>query len=235
MVQAAPKTKTTESFHSYPINIQKLIHHLQSGKNFTPIQIKEIIAEANISSEDLFPWADFNHPVADSYGRKLVFNGGHFEVMVMSWLPGDFSAIHDHGSTQWGAVQCFGVAEHYIYSFKDGILKTEKPAHYTPYQIHTVDHDLIHQMGNSGNDPFLSLHVYGCAESTENITGNARIFDLLEECIQYTDGGVFFCLPQSQINYRVPGIKGDMETTLRYHRLMRDRVRRILQSKDNFS
>ena len=179
------------------------------------------------------PWADFDHPVADSYGRQLVHHGGHFEVMVMSWLPGDCSAIHDHGSTQWGAVQCFGAAEHYIYRFSEGKLKTLDPAHYTPGMVRAVDHNLIHQMGNSSDRPFLSLHVYGCPNKAESITGNARIFDLWENSIQYTDGGVFFCLPELEIKQKDYGLVADKTAILRHHHQMANRIQRILQSQND--
>lgn len=217
---------------NYSINLETLIETLQRSPHFTPTQIKAIVENANITSAELMPWADFDHPVADSYGRKLVYDGGHFEIMVMSWMPGDFSAIHDHGATQWGAVQCFGVAEHYIYRFTNDLLRTLERAHYTPGMVRAVDHSLIHQMGNSSNEPFLSLHVYGCAQPNPSITANARIFDLLEGSIQYTDGGVFFCLPEDQINQRVHGIRGDRESTLRHHRQMGTRLRRILEYQD---
>ena len=212
----------------FPLSIQHLIEFLQQRSNITPTHVKYCIKQANITPEDLMPWAAFNHPLADSYGRKLVFHGGYFEIMVMSWMPGDYSAIHDHGGAEWGAVQCFGQADHYIYRVDQGILKTLKSAPYTPGMIHTVNHDLIHQMGNPGETPFLSLHVYGCTEHQTSITGNARIFDLLEETIQYTDGGVFFGLPEHLINQRQMGLKGDSETTQRHHQQMRDRLQHIL-------
>lgn len=219
--------------NAYPASLQRLIRTLQQTDHPTPAQVKELILSANISIQDLIPWADFDHPLADSYGRKLVFYGGHFELMVMSWLPGDFSAIHDHGAAQWGAVQCFGAAAHYIYRFADEGLSTAESAHYTPGMVHAVDPYLIHQMGNPGNVPFLSLHVYGGSRKGENITGNARIFDLLEGSIQYTDGGVFFCLPDTQINRRQPGLQADRITVLRHHCLMCDRIRRILKGQYN--
>jgi len=198
--------KAISEISNYSTNLQNLIETLQRSLHFTPRQIQRLVENTNITSEELMPWVDFDHPVTDSYGRKLVYDGGHFEIMVMSWVPGDFSGIHDHGSTQWGAVQCFGAAEHYIYRFTNGLLSTLEPAHYAPGMVRAVDHSLIHQMTNSGTEPFLSLHVYGCAQPNPSITGNARIFDLLEGSIQYTDGGVFFCLPESQINQRVYGI-----------------------------
>ncbi|MEM7795372.1 MAG: cysteine dioxygenase family protein [Cyanobacteria bacterium P01_C01_bin.118] len=213
--------------------LQTLIETLKQSLNFTPSQVQEILLDINISPEELMPWADFEHPVTDSYGRKLVYDGGHFEIMVMSWMPGDCSAIHDHGATQWGAVQCFGAAEHYVYRFAKGVLSNLDDAHYTPGMVRAVNHSLIHQMANTGTEPFLSLHVYGCARSQGTITGNARIFDLLEESIQYTDGGVFFCLTEAQINQRTYGIQGDLETTLRHHRQMKNRIHRILRYQND--
>ncbi|MBE9070524.1 cysteine dioxygenase family protein [Leptolyngbya cf. ectocarpi LEGE 11479] len=233
MSQTGLSTVATLPIEEYSIKLQKLIEILQRSSHFTPIQVKEILLEVNILPEELMPWADFEHPVADSYGRRLVYDGGHFEIMVMSWVPGDFSAIHDHGAAQWGAVQCFGAAEHYIYRFSKGLLSTLDMAHYSPGMVRTVDHSLIHQMGNAGAEPFLSLHVYGCAKPKGSITGNARIFDLLEESIQYTDGGVFFCLPDDQINRRLSGVRGDRQTTFRHHQQMCDRIYRILQHQYN--
>ena len=222
----------TSEVENFSTSLQNLIETLQRSPFFTPTQIKDIVENANLTPDELMPWADFDHPVTDSYGRKLVCDGGHFEIMVMSWVPGDFSAIHDHGATQWGAVQCFGAAEHYIYRFANGLLSTLEPAHYTPGMVREVDHSLIHQMGNSATEPFLSLHVYGCPQPNTAITGNARIFDLFEGSIQYTDGGVFFGLPESQINKRTYGIRGDRETTLRHCRHRGARLRRILEHHD---
>lgn len=233
MVTMTSQSTLLNQSENYSESIIKLINTLKKTDFFTPEDVKTIVQNSQISTQDLMPWADFDHPIADSYGRKLVFDGGHFEIMVMSWVPGDFSAIHDHGATQWGAVQCFGAAEHYIYSFTKGVLTTREPAHYSPGMVRAVDRSLIHQMGNAGDEPFLSLHVYGCEGAKGTITGNARIFELLEGNIQYTDGGVFFGLPEAQINKRTPGLQGDVETTLRHHSQMRDRIHRILKTEHN--
>ena len=224
---------TNRQTANYPANLKRLIRTLKTISPLTPTQISEVVREVDLTAQDLLPWADFTHPCTDSYGRKLVFHGGHFEIMVMSWLPGDFSAIHDHGSTQWGAVQCFGAAEHTIYSLVKGVLKNPVAANYTPGMVREVDHHLIHQMGNRGKQPFLSLHVYGCEQKMASITANARVFDLLEGTIQYTDGGVFFCLPEDKINKRDYGLSGDKETTMRQYRLMRDRLQQALLEDDN--
>lgn len=216
---------------TYPANLQQLIQKLQANTALTPEQVTTMVREAAIAPQDLMPWSAFTHSAYDSYGRQLVFYGGHFEIMVMSWQPGDFSAIHDHGATQWGAVQCFGAAEHYIYQLTNRVLHSPIAAHYSPGMVRTVDHNLIHQMGNASERPFLSLHVYGCPENQVSITGNARVFDLLDNSIQYTDGGVFFCLPEKKINRRRYGLSGDRATTLRQYDLMGDRIYRALNEQ----
>ncbi|MEL6158623.1 MAG: cysteine dioxygenase family protein [Cyanobacteria bacterium J06554_11] len=222
---------------TYPDKLQWLIRALQQAStDLTPLHIKLLLQTIQISEQTLMPWADFSHPVTDSYGRKLVFDGGHFEIMVMSWRPGDVSAIHDHGSTQWGAVQSFGEADHYTYQFASGVLGEPIATPYRPGMVRAVDHSLIHQMGNTGAHPFLSLHVYGVPQSQSAvgpITGDARIFDLLEGCIQHTDGGVFFGLPEEQVNRRLCGLRGAHKAMRLHHCQMSDRFRRILSVQAN--
>ena len=223
------------AIETYPASLAKLIQSLQGVVYLTPPQIKALISKAAISQQELMPWADFTHPARDSYGRNLVFRGKHFEVMVMTWLPGDFSAIHDHGAARWGAVQCFGVAKHYVYTFEQCCLHRLVAANLFPGAIHAFNHSLVDQMGNSSDRTFLSLHVYGCDTITESITSDARVFDLLEGSIQHTNGDAFFCLPEGKINKRLYGVKGDKKTTLLQHRLMRDRLETALASRRDYA
>lgn len=214
---------------SLPVRFQNLVSNLRAQENMTPELAAHCVKAANIQLDDLWDWAEVSHPITHSYGRKLVYAERNFEIMVMSWAPGDCSAIHDHGSAQWGAVQSFGAAEHSVYEFKQGILKTTAIHPFKYRSVVAVNHDLIHQMSNPGNTPMLSLHVYGAYEPQGEITGEARLFDLFEQSIQYTNGGVFFCLPEQEILRRTPGLVGDRSTTLRHHQQMLDRVHRILE------
>ncbi len=231
MVQVISTQPSDDLNPSLPDSLKRLILSLEKQLKLTPTGVRQCLIEAQIASEDLLPWSDFNHPVTDSYGRKQVYRGDLLEVMVMSWAAGDYSAIHDHGATEWGAVQFFGLVEHYNYTFNQGILQTQAKVYFKSGDVATVDHDLVHQMGNPGPTPCLSLHVYGCDSPQGNITGNARIFDLYEECIQKTDGGVFFGLPDHLINQRQMGLRGDRETTLRHHYQMRDRFHKIVSAQ----
>ncbi len=199
-----------------PENVQDLIIAIEAEEQFTPNMAKRLLESSAITADDLAAWADFDHPATDSYGRKLVFDGGCFELMVMSWVDGDMAAIHDHGYTQWGAVKLFGTAEHAIFKMRDGRLSTSERRVFEAGDVVSVGHDLIHQMGNVGSEPFLSLHLYGCYGRDGDITADARLYELHEGNIQRTSGGVFFDLPYSQINARETGLKADFPTRLRH-------------------
>lgn len=182
-----------------PLSLQRLICAIDALSSIDSLALLRALRESNVEADDLSPWADYSHPLKDSYGRKLVFHGGFFELMVMTWLPGDFSAIHDHGLAQWGAVQCFGAAEHDTFTLRGRHLSHDSSLPYAPGQIRIVNSGLIHQMGNAGSQSFLSLHIYGADAGREEITGNARVFDVDQGCIQFTNGGVFFNLPDREI------------------------------------
>lgn len=197
-----------------PQSLQHIVDNLDQDEG-TPAKVAKVLADAQVDTEDLLQWTDFEHPKADSYGRKLVFKAEHFEIMVMSWNPGDFSAIHDHGHTEWGAVQIFGEAEHATFSIIDDMLVTSSREKFEPGTIIPVSHSLIHQMGNPGTEAFISLHVYGAPQTFQSITGEARLYDPVNSRIQLVNGGVFFLLPEKQIVRSEGGPQGDWGTTIR--------------------
>jgi hypothetical protein len=86
---------------------------------------------------------------------------------------------------------------------------------------------LIHQMGNPGQQRFLSLHVYGCREPRPAITAAARVFELDEGCIQFTNGGVFFGLPESDILCRQAGLTSEPLIHQRQARLKAWRLQKM--------
>lgn len=220
-----------ETTSHLPEPIRTIVRALESEKDLKPSHVIRVVREAGVEPGDLREWADFDHLESDSYGRKLVYQGGNFEIMVMSWRPGDFSAIHDHGHTQWGAVQIFGPAEHATFRVEDGDMTTLARWTVDPGDIVGVGHSLVHQMGNPTNDKFfLSLHVYGSVDPRQNITGDARLFDLRNNSIQRVDGGVFFALPEAKIKAVEPGPEGDFPTRLRHMVELIRRLRRMEQA-----
>lgn len=199
-----------------PVSLQNLAARLAERTDWTIAEMRRLVLDAGVTQDELMPWARFDHPATDSYGRILVHHGGHFEIMVMSWAPGDCSAIHDHGHTQYGCVQIFGPAEHAVFRVEDGVISTLSRNQVTPGQVVGVSHTLVHQMCNPGAERFLSMHVYGTPEGKGNITGDARIYDVDAERVLRVDGGVFFALPEKEVKWEEPGPKPDFPTRLRH-------------------
>ena len=227
MLQSSTPVTASEIRH-LPPSLRHIAKTLNRARHLRPADMRKVVLEAQVTAEDLAPLSDLDHSPADSYGRKLVYKGGHFEIMVMSWQPGDFSTIHDHGYTQWGAVQVFGPAEHATFRLEDDRIYTLARWQMKPGEVIGVSHSLLHQMGNPSPDtPFLTLHVYGEPEDVDNVTGDARVIDLENETIQRVDGGVFFALPPEAIKRVEPGPRGDFPTRLRHLIELVRRLRRM--------
>lgn len=224
-------TKTSsppvDQIRDLPAALQTIARALHKERRLKPADMRRIVLDAQVTEADIRPWADYEHPVSDSYGRRLIYQGDNFEIMTMSWLPGDFSTIHDHGYTQWGCVQVFGPAEHATFRMDDQRISTLARWQMQPGEAIGVHHDLLHQMGNATTQPFQSLHVYGKVEDIDNVTGDARILDLERQEIQIVDGGVFFALPESAVKKTLPAPPADFPTRLRHLVELTRRLRRM--------
>ncbi|MEM1322738.1 MAG: cysteine dioxygenase family protein [Bacteroidota bacterium] len=215
-------------------SLSRLIHLLnqsfEKDIQLNPLKARNLVLEADVKVEDMMAYAAFDHPVEDCYGRQLVHDGGNFEVMVMSWKPGDYSSIHNHGYTQWGVVQVFGHTHHMIYNTKNNRLNFSKKEILPAGTAIKVNNALIHQMGNASTEPYLTLHVYGSNQRCGEITADAKNFDLEFDRIAHTCGGAFFNLPQSNIHDVEQGFQPTREVFMHYAQLLMDYYNRQSQS-----
>jgi cysteine dioxygenase len=224
---------TVNNGGSLPKRILKLIKLIEEQPLIDNEFAVNAMIEADVQTGDILPWEDFGHPVSDSYGRKLVYNGGRWELMVMSWVPGDMSAIHDHGTAQWGAVKLFGPAENAVMAVSEGMLTTKARKIHSSGEVFSVAHDLIHSMGNVGLSPYITLHMYGCNEWKRGpVTENSRVWDLDEGKIQFTNGGMFFSLPDSAICEKTDALRSDFPTWIRHQTEM---LKREMKKSGAFS
>lgn len=205
---------------SIPTSLQRLIDLLENNPNLNPLKAKQLVLSANVQVEDMMVYADFDHPTEDNYGRKLVFDGGRFEVMVMSWNPGHYSSIHNHGYTDWGVVQVFGNTQNINFCIKNGELQIAKKEVLQPGEAIKVNNALIHQMGNPTSSPYLTLHVYGSNSLDTDVTADAQNFDLEHNRIAFTTGGAFFNLPDTDINRIAKGVRPSKAAFIHYSTLL---------------
>lgn len=179
--------------------LQRLVDSIQESQGHVTIKkAAELMKDALITEDDLQPWADYSHPIQDGYGRKLAFHNDKFEVMIMTWNPGDYSCVHDHGHTQWGAVQVFGDVMHQSYSATGEKFKLSSKEILPKGSITKVYNALVHQMGNATTKPYLTLHMYGANEPHNTVTADMKIYELETGLIRKTDGGAFFNLTDAE-------------------------------------
>jgi predicted metal-dependent enzyme (double-stranded beta helix superfamily) len=131
----------------------------------------EIIENARFSEHEFIPFNKFDHPETESYGRNLLYETDKFKIYLMSWKPGDFTAIHNHGITEWGGVYFFGNATHRLYEMTNDKLELIQCDYFKKGDSAAICGDLIHMMGNSGNKEFTTLHIYG---SNTGFSANAK-------------------------------------------------------------
>lgn len=212
--------------------VQSLEQAITTNGRLTPLKTKELVLAADVQVDDMMHYADFDHPIEDCYGRKMVHDAGNFEVMVMSWKPGDYSSIHNHGYTEWGVVQVFGNTHHMIFNVKDQQLSFAKKEVLSKGSAIQVANAFIHQMGNATTAPYLTLHVYGSNSLSGNITADAKNYDLELDRVAQTCGGAFFNLPDTAVHAEHPGVQPSQDVFLHYAYLLLDYYRRQVQTDE---
>ena len=202
---------------SLPVEFLDLISKLDALSSFEPADLLKILKSSSISTETLLPWSTFDHDPKEGYGRREVFKGKHYEIMVMSWCSGDYTAVHNHGIAEWGAVKVFGRLEHINFKRDDNFISTIYKEKLSENEVLAVNQALIHQMGNPFDENCLSLHVYGTSTVSKSVTANSQIFEIGKHEIQEVNGGVFYDLKNNDIAKRTPGLRADKITEIQHY------------------
>ncbi len=182
-----------------PEILKYLIKEIQEEKTINASRVVEFLKRTDINEKELKNFINFNHSARESYGMNVIFDGGFFKLMLMSWNKYDFTAIHDHGQVEWGAVKSFGEISNIEYSFENNNLKIIKNEILNKGNVTPVTSDLIHQAGNKTDKAVLTMHLYGSDKVKSNIGLNSRIFNTVDNRIIYTTGAAYLKLPSDII------------------------------------
>jgi predicted metal-dependent enzyme (double-stranded beta helix superfamily) len=134
-------------------------------------------------------------PAQDGYRQHVVHvhPEGHYSLVALVWLPGQATPIHDHRC--WCVV---GVLQGREYEERFTLHDAEAAEWLRPRQHHVYEvgqvctlvppEEDIHRVGNVGDGPTISLHVYGADIAACGSSIN-RIFDLPVRDVAEPDGG----------------------------------------------
>lgn len=204
-----------------PQSIKKIAAELNNLSNIDNDIVSEIVSSVNLSEKDLRQYITFDHPNAESYGRKLILDNGKFKILLMSWRAGDFTAIHNHGYSAWGCVYFFGEVKHRLYEIKDEELTVVQKDDFHTGQIAAVCGDLTHMMGNVDTTDFTTLHIYGSNTRKSNVSENAKVYFPEFQKIVTTMGSAYLNMDRSLILSEKPLLKIDQDLLLDYFTLVK--------------
>lgn len=83
----------------------------------------------------------------------LVERTDEHEVWLMSWLPGQSTDLHDHGSATGAFTIVSGV-------LTETVMRAGVTHDLNPGQVRVFAPNYVHQVVNNGADPAVSIHVY---------------------------------------------------------------------------
>lgn len=123
-------------------------------------EITSWLEEAEINDEEIAPYKTFS---AEKYTRNRVYSNDFVEMIVIGWMPGQESFIHDHYGSN-GAVKVFeGSVTETRYSFdEDHLLRVDSVSEASPGGILGVGDPEIHKLNNTSADSekAVTIHVY---------------------------------------------------------------------------
>lgn len=159
-----------------PDCIRTLMFELDHQTKMNNGIVTQILSGIKFTEKALEPFVYVEHPTNESYGRKLIWDNGDYKILLMTWRPGDFTAIHNHGYTEWGGVYFFGEATHRLYHVENDEMSIVGENVFLPGEVASVCGDLTHLMGNSGDRDMITLHVYGSNTRKENVSEDAKVY-----------------------------------------------------------
>lgn len=137
-----------------------------------PVIVREVsIATKRLVADDRWLEERFRVGNSDCYTRHLLHRDpqNRFVVLALVWMPGQMTPIHDHSC--WGVMGLLqNSLEEVCYDRLDDGSRSDRAeleqSRCTDVGRGSVAYLLppyeeIHRIGNAGNSPTISLHVYG--------------------------------------------------------------------------
>lgn len=129
--------------------IREIVRELDRCEELTTPALASALRRP-VGIEDVAPWMRFS---PGNYVRSLVADGGRWELRLLCWQPGQTTALHGHGGAGCAFRVLRGSAVETRLGSRDAVLPPRSIVEESPAE-------LVHQVGNAGSDPLLTLHAY---------------------------------------------------------------------------
>ena len=174
------------------MSVQRLIQFLNTltPADFKNDAVDHFLKDQEFEEETFLPFAHF---LEETYGRNLVYKNANYELLVLTWLPGNRTPIHDHADQR-----CWMFVESGELTFKNYkvMSKTEvKPVgecevRKARQRVYIDDELGLHSIANLSTKPAISVHLYaGPVPSCQIYDPIAKRFEKTE--LTYLTEGVW--------------------------------------------
>jgi hypothetical protein len=202
----------TETKSYYPKSLLRIIEGIECSKLIDCNVLVDIVRQSKLNDADFLPYNRFDHAIWQSYGRNNIFIGTNYSIFLMSWSAGDFTGIHSHGLSDWGAVWFFGNMDHRLYNASGKKIELVQKGIVPEGSVVPVKGNLVHAMGNLGSKPVFTLHIYGWSQPKSNANDNSLVYELEKKQIRTTDGSAFINIDEKLCKKTEKGIITNTET-----------------------
>jgi cysteine dioxygenase len=196
--------------------VGKISEKIENCKHVDNDWLVRMLKEAKLKYEDFSQFQNFNHDPALSYGRTVVCEAPKFMIYVMSWAPGDFTAIHSHGYSDWGSVVFFADTNHNLYHANGNKIVLAEKSIIPKGTVVPVIGDFVHAMGNLSDKPFITLHIYGSDKGISNANDYSRVFEIEKKQIRTTNGAAYLNIDEELCKKTEKGLLTNVETLVDY-------------------
>jgi len=127
------------------------------------------------------------------YGRRVLIQSDHLEVMLATWTPGVQCAPHTHGTSIGGVLVVRGTARHRVFVANDAGIEVAVEEQVGSGRVLVCRRGLLHSMGDGGGEePLVTLHLY-----TDPID-HMVVYDLEGDRTLVVDGGCGAWIPEDK-------------------------------------
>ena len=142
------------------MNLSQALEELKyKAKELKLPDLRRLVSNLKPDKSEIAPYIHFTE---NRYARNLVYKTAHFECLVLCWLPGQRSPIHDHGDSICAVYTVDGnlSADNYRKT-ANGHIRADYSEDFRPGSVLTIQTTEIHQVSNLNDSQHLiSLHFY---------------------------------------------------------------------------
>jgi uncharacterized NAD(P)/FAD-binding protein YdhS len=145
--------------HTHSAPLDGLVAALDRiGRKPALIDLAGALEKASLTYADVEPYV---HRNPRNYNRATVVLRDEYELLVMTWLPGQSSIAHDHGGSICAMLTVTGTAVEGNYSVApDGYIDLEYENSFPPGQVTAGQDTAVHTISNPSGEVLVTVHIY---------------------------------------------------------------------------